>query len=254
MFNLKSTLCLLILCGFASPRAFAENITLFAAASLTNVLQQIGTEYQKQHPTDRLIFSFAGSSTLAKQIEQDAPADIFISADQQWADYLAKRLPEKVKLRQILAENRLVLIAPKTSALTEMPIDQLDVKGIIGESYLAVGDDNVPVGRYAKKALIHLGKWQSVEHRLAKVKDVRAVLAYIARGELPLGIVYATDAEIAPNVKVISTFPPESYEQIQYPVLTLNEKPEVVRFFEFLRQPFAQQTLQNAGFHLVAEK
>lgn len=242
-------LMLLGLCAISSNNAVAENITVFAAASMTNVLQRIGDDYQRQFPTDTLTFSFAGSSTLAKQIEQDAPVDIFVSADQKWADYLVARQPEKVKSRKILAENRLVLIAPQGSELFPMPIEQLDFKKQIGESYLAIGDDNVPVGRYAKKALSYLGQWQAVEHQLSKVKDVRAVLAYIARGELPLGIVYATDTKINHQVKVIAEFPPESYGKIVYPVLTLTEKPATARFFDFLSQPSATQALQEAGFN-----
>lgn len=229
----------------------AEQITVFAAASMTNVLQQIGEQYQKQFPSDQITFSFAGSSTLAKQIEQDAPVDLFVSADQKWADYLASRQGEKIKAQKILAENSLVLIAPKASSLTPQAIDEIDFKQAIGQRYLAIGDDNVPAGRYAKKALSYLGKWTAVEHRLSKVKDVRAVLAYVARDELPLGIVYGTDAKITEKVKVIAQFPTESYGRIVYPILALNEKPEVMRFFQFLSSPDAKQIFAEAGFRTV---
>lgn len=234
-----------------SNKVFAESIRVFAAASMTNVLQQLGTQYQTKFPTDQLSFSFAGSSTLAKQIEQDAPADLFISADQYWADYLITHQPKKIMNQKILAENSLVLIAPKESDLPSTEIKQIDFPKILGERYLAIADDNVPAGRYAKKALTYLGKWNSVETRLAKAKDVRAVLAYVARDELPLGIVYATDAKISYNVKIVAEFPPISYGKIVYPIIALNNKPEAQRFFEFLFSSEAKQVFKNAGFKPV---
>ena len=251
MKNTFTKLSLATLLGLSSLFASAENITVFAAASMTNVLQQIGDEYKKQYPEDSLTFSFAGSSTLAKQIEQDAPADIFVSADQKWMDYLAKKQPEKLKARKIIAENALVLIAPKESKLQVESIQQIDFKKEIGEAYLAVGDDNVPVGRYTKKALTHLNLWADVEPRLSKAKDVRAVLAYIERGELPLGIVYSTDAKISQKVKVVATFPQESYGKVVYPAATLTSKSETKRFFDFLSSLEATASFEKAGFKVA---
>lgn len=237
--------------GLVSTVALAENITVFAAASMTNVLQQIGDEYKKQYPEDTLTFSFAGSSTLAKQIEQDAPADLFVSADQKWMDYVAQKQPQKTKNIKVLAENALVLIAPSASTLNVASVKEINFKSVIGESYLAVGDDNVPVGRYAKKALENLGLWADVENRLSKAKDVRAVLAYIERGELPLGIVYSTDAKISDKVKVVAEFPQESYGKVVYPAATLSEKTEAKRFLDYLSSPVAQMAFEKAGFKLV---
>ena len=227
---------------------FAENITVFAAASMTNVLQQIGDEYKKAHPEDTLTFSFAGSSTLAKQIEQDAPADLFISADQKWMDYVAEKLPNKTKNITTLAQNELILIAPADSKIKVASIKDINFKNTIGDSYLAVGDDNVPVGRYAKKALEYLGVWGDVENRLSKAKDVRAVLSYIERGELPLGIVYSTDAKVSDKVKVVATFPQESYGKVVYPAATLSDKTEAKRFLDYLSSPLAKEALEKAGF------
>ncbi|MCK3655738.1 molybdate ABC transporter substrate-binding protein [Pasteurellaceae bacterium Macca] len=246
----KSIKPLLLATAFAcaTTSALAENITVFAAASMTNVLQQIGEAYQKQYPEDHLTYSFAGTSTLAKQIEQDAPADLFISADQKWMDYVVQKQPEKTKNITVLAENTLVLIAPMDSPLKEGNIQAVDFSNILQGSYLALGDENVPVGRYAKKALENLGLWKSVENRIARGKDVRAVLAYIERGELPLGIVYSTDAKISNKVKVISTFPTESYGKIVYPAATLSEKSQAKRFLDYLTLPHSQQILQQAGF------
>ncbi|WP_301098868.1 molybdate ABC transporter substrate-binding protein [Otariodibacter sp.] len=231
--------------------ALAQNITVFAAASMTDVLQQIGDEYKKQHPDDDLIFSFAGSSTLAKQIEQDAPADIFISADEKWMDYLSEKLPKKVQNRTVLVENELVLIAPKSSSLELMDIKQVPFKKLTEDSYLAVGDDNVPVGRYAKTALTNLNLWHTVESRLSKAKDVRAVLTYIARDELPLGIVYSTDAKISDDVKVVSVFPQESYGKVVYPAATLTDKAEAKSFLDFLSSKEAKSFFKSAGFKSV---
>lgn len=229
-------------------KVFAEQITVFAAASLTNVLQQIGEAYQKDYPSDRLTFSFAGSSTLAKQIEQDAPADIFISADQKWLDYVAEKLPQNTKNIKTLVENELVLIAPQHSELAPSDIQSIDFKGILKENYLAVGDDNVPVGRYAKNALTHLGLWDTVEPRLAKAKDVRAVLTYVERGEVPLGIVYATDAKVSKKVKIVAVFPQVSYGKVAYPAATLSDKPEAKRFLDYLNGEQATALFQQAGF------
>lgn len=234
--------------ALGSMQALAENITVFAAASLTNVLQQIGEEYKKAYPQDSLTFSFAGSSTLAKQIEQDAPADLFISADQKWMDYVAEKLPTKTQNITTLVENELVLIAPQSSHLKVASVKEIDFKKVIGDSYLAVGDDNVPVGRYAKKALEYLHIWGDVENRLSKAKDVRAVLSYIERGELPLGIVYSTDAKVSDKVKIVATFPQESYGKVVYPAATLSEKTEAKRFLDFLSGAQAKAAFEQAGF------
>lgn len=234
--------------ALGSTQALAENITVFAAASMTNVLQQIGEEYKKAYPQDSLTFSFAGSSTLAKQIEQEAPADLFISADQKWMDYVAEKLPTKTKNITTLVENELVLIAPQSSPLKVASVKEIDFKKVIGDSYLAVGDDNVPVGRYAKKALEHLNLWGDVENRLSKAKDVRAVLSYIERGELPLGIVYSTDAKVSDKVKIVAVFPQESYGKVVYPAATLSEKTEAKRFLDFLSGAQAKAAFEQAGF------
>ncbi|VTU07404.1 molybdate-binding periplasmic protein, ABC transporter [Actinobacillus indolicus] len=244
-------LTLTVAFALGTTSAFAGNITVFAAASMTNVLQQIGDEYKKAHPEDTLTFSFAGSSTLAKQIKQDAPADLFISADQKWMDYVAEKQSNKVKHVTILAENDLVLIAPADSKIKVASIKEINFKNTIGDSYLAVGDDNVPVGRYAKKALEYLGVWGDVENRLSKAKDVRAVLSYIERGELPLGIVYSTDAKVSDKVKVVATFPQESYEKVVYPAATLSDKTEAKRFLDHLSSPTAKEMFKQSGFKVT---
>ncbi|OOH87581.1 molybdate ABC transporter substrate-binding protein [Pasteurellaceae bacterium 15-036681] len=241
-------LALTTVLAVGSSAAWAENITVFAAASMTNVLQQIGDEYKKQYPEDTLTFSFAGSSTLAKQIEQDAPADIFISADKKWMDYVAEKQPEKTKNIKILVGNELVLIAPTDSTVQVATIKEIDFKKAVEKSYLAVGDDNVPVGRYAKEALTNLNLWVDVENRLSKAKDVRAVLSYIERGELPFGIVYSTDAKVSGKVKVVATFPQDSYSPVVYPAATLSDKTEAKRFLDYLSSDVAKAFFERAGF------
>lgn len=243
LFSLIAALC--------CTQVSAENITVFAAASMTNVLQQIGADYEKANPQDKLVFSFAGSSSLAKQIEQGAPADLFISADQAWMDYVAKKLPQEVQHSRPLIENALVLIAPQASPIQAEHVQAVDFQQILANHYLAVGDDNVPVGRYAKQALQHLGLWEQVAHRLAKAKDVRAVLAYVERGELPLGIVYATDAKISDKVKIVAAFPPESHGRVVYPAATVGDKPAAVRFLNYLSDEQAAQRFEQAGFKVV---
>lgn len=174
-----------------SGTAFSQEITVFAAASMTNVLQDIQQDFEKAYPQDKITFSFASSSVLAKQIEQDAPADIFISADQKWMDYVAEKQPEKVKHRRNLVRNELVLIAPTESNIEPKAIQAVDFAKELANSYLSVGDPNhVPAGKYAKKALSHYQLWESVEPRLARAKNVRmpSLLSSEANPHLGLSI------------------------------------------------------------------
>lgn len=244
----KRLYCLVLSLALLGQTAFAAQLNIFAAASLTNVLQQIGEAYKQQAPDTELIFSFAGSSTLAKQIEQDAPADLFISADQKWMVYLAEKQPQKMAHITPLVRNELVLIAPQSSSLKVSTLRDVDWQAALGDGYLAVGDDNVPVGRYTQQALEYLGVWQQLSPKLAKAKDVRAVLTYVERGELPLGIVYATDAKIGQKVKRLATLPTESHGEIIYPAATVSDNPQARHFLTFLRSPQAQQLFQAAGF------
>ncbi|HHW7569624.1 TPA: molybdate ABC transporter substrate-binding protein [Mannheimia haemolytica] len=235
-----------------SGTAFSQEITVFAAASMTNVLQDIQQDFEKAYPEDKITFSFASSSVLAKQIEQDAPADIFISADQKWLDYVAEKQPEKVKHRRNLVRNELVLIAPTESNIEPKAIQAVDFAKELANSYLSVGDpDHVPAGKYAKKALSHYQLWESVEPRLARAKNVRDALSFVERGESPLGIVYSTDAKVSNKVKVVAVFPPESYGEIVYPAAAVSEKASAVTFLDFLKTPKAKAKFEAAGFYPV---
>jgi len=238
--------------ALSSTLASAENITVFAAASMTNVLQEIKQDFVKRYPDDNVIFSFASSSVLAKQIEQDAPADVFISADLKWMDYLKEKQPAKTQNIHHLVKNDLVLIAPKDSSLAASDIQAVDFANILANHYLSVGDPaHVPAGKYAKKALEYYGLWQQVESKIARAKNVRDALSFAERGESPLGIVYSTDAKISKKVKVIAVFPTESYGEVIYPAATVSNKPQAKAFLDFLKTAEAKAKFEAAGFYPV---
>ncbi|MEG9490584.1 molybdate ABC transporter substrate-binding protein [Mannheimia indoligenes] len=229
--------------------AFAENLTVFAAASMNNVLQEIGQDFEQKYPEDKIIFSFASSSALAKQIEQDAPADLFISADLQWLNYLVEKQPAKIKQRINLIKNELVLIAPNESKIQAESIQAVDFAKELTNSYLSVGDpSHVPAGRYAQKALTYYNLWETVEPKLARAKNVRDALSFVERGESPLGIVYSTDAKVSDKVKVLAVFPQESDGEIVYPAAVVSEKQSAVKFFDFLQTQEAKARFEAAGF------
>lgn len=245
------TLVPFIFFGPGAASAESEAITVFAAASTTNAVTEIGRLFQ-----DRVngIFksSFASSSTLAKQIEHGAPADVFISANVKWMDYLAdKRLIERDTRFDFLS-NRIVLIAPKDSSIKHIDIHSgFDLASLIGDGRLSMGDpDHVPAGIYGMRALEKLGVWQSIEDRVARAKDVRAALALVERGETPLGQVYATDAAISDKVRVVGIFPEESHPSIIYPVAAVigRKNKNVLSFLEFLRSRETRNIFEKYGF------
>jgi len=230
-----------------------QPLVVFGAASLTDVLQQVAADYTKSSGT-QVKLSFAASSALAKQIESGAKADVFVSADQEWMDYLNGRALIDGRSRFDLLANALVLIAPSNSKLQvklRRDVPLLHALGANGR--LATGDpDSVPVGRYAKAALSSLNLWRALEPRIAPADNVRVALMYVARGEAPLGIVYATDAAAEPKVKVLDTFPANSHPPITYPVAVTNvAKANARTFVEFLRSSNAHATFQNAGFRVL---
>jgi molybdate transport system substrate-binding protein len=202
--------------ALASEPTRIETVTVFAAASLTDALSELGRRYEQAHPDVRVRFSFAASSAVARQIEAGAPADIFASANEEWMDYLAARELIVPDSRRVPIGNSLVLIAPLDAAIGAVAVDRhVDLAGLLGEGRLAVGDPAyVPAGAYAEKALAFLGVWDAVAPRLARAESVRAAMALVARGEAPLGIVYATDAAIDAKVKVVGRFPPASHPPI----------------------------------------
>jgi molybdate transport system substrate-binding protein len=243
---------LIVLMAFAAQAQGRDGITVLAAASLTNVMQQIGTNYQAA-TGKKVVFSFAGSMILAKQIEASAGADMFISADSESMDYLQQKNLIANATRANLLGNSLVLVAPAVSrtALRIAPGFPL-ADWLMGGRLALANPDSVPAGRYGRAALTALGVWDGVKDRLAQGEDVRATLAYVARGEAPLGIVYTTDARIEPKVRVVGTFPTNTHEPIVYPVaLTRDAKPYAAPFLTYLRTRDARAVLERAGFTVL---
>jgi molybdate transport system substrate-binding protein len=235
--------------GFFAWPAFAQDVTVFAAASLTNALEEVGKAYKAQGGAVK--FSFASSSTLAKQIEQGAPADIYISADEQWMDYLAQKRAIETDTRASKLGNTLVLIAPADSVQRIDIKPGFDLAGALKDGRLAVGDPaHVPAGKYAEQALRNLNVWSVAEPKLARADNVRTALALVERGEAPLGIVYGTDAEVSDKVKIVGVFPSGSHPAISYPfaITAGRNTPEVLRFFQFLSGPQARAVYQKYGF------
>jgi molybdate transport system substrate-binding protein len=241
-----------LLLAFAPLAAHAAGVTVFAAASLSDALKQVGDAYKARSgavPT----FSFAASSALAHQIEASGGADIFISADEDWMDYLdGKGLVQKPSRKDLLG-NHLVLIAPAGLDIKVKIGPHFDLKGVLGNGRLSVADpDSVPAGKYAKAALTQLGAWDGVSGQLARAENVRVALAYVARGEAPLGIVYTTDAYAEKRVHIVGTFPDESHKPIVYPAaLVKDAKPEAKAFLDFLSSKDAQEIFAKAGFVIL---
>jgi molybdate transport system substrate-binding protein len=247
----------LLVLGFLAasfaPAAQAADVTVFAAASLKNALDDAAKLYE-QKTGQKVVTSYAASSALAKQIEAGAPADIFFSADLDWMDYLQERKLIDVASRHTLLGNTLVLVAPKDSTVNltiEKDFPLLQALGSDGRLAMA-SVDSVPAGKYGKAALTSLGVWDAVSPRVAQAENVRAALALVARGEAPLGIVYATDAKSEPGVRVVGTFPEDSHPKILYPVALLaNAKPEARKFLEFLLSPEAAPAFEAQGFTVL---
>jgi molybdate transport system substrate-binding protein len=237
---------------FIWASAQAADITVFAAASLKNALDDAIKKYEAT-TGDKVVASYAASSMLAKQIEQNAPADIFFSADLDWMDYLEQKKLIDPASRHTLLGNTLVLVAPKNSTVSlviEKNFPLLQALGPDGKLAMA-SVDTVPAGKYGKAALTYLGVWDAVAPRVAQAENVRAALVFVAMGETPLGIVYGTDAKSEPAVKVVGTFPEESHPKILYPVaLTASAKPEAHKFLDFLLSPEAAPSFEAQGFSI----
>ncbi len=244
----------LLLAGLSPPASAQEKaLTIFAAASLKNALDDISAAFTKQTGI-KTVASYAASSALAKQIEAGAPADVFASADLEWMDYLEGKKAIKDNTRVSLLGNRLVLIAPKDSKIDNVTIGPgFDLAKLAGNEKITTGDVRaVPVGKYAKAALEKLGAWKAAESKFAMAENVRAALALVARGEAALGIVYETDAKVEPGVKIIGAFPPDSHPAIVYPVaVTAGAKPEAAQYLSFMRSQAAKTVFERYGFSFL---
>jgi len=236
----------------AAPGAAQEALTVFAAASLKNVMDEQGQAFRRAGGGE-VRFSYAASSAIARQIEQGAPADIFISADRDWMDYVEQRRLARAGSRRDLLTNRLALIAPKGSRVRLAVGRNMPLAGALGSGRLAMAAPEVPAGRYGRAALTRLGVWSSVERKVVSAENVRAALAYVSRGEAPLGIVYDTDARADPGVRIVGLFPAGSHPPIVYPaaVLAGSKHPAAGRFMAWLASPAARAIFQKHGFSVL---
>jgi molybdate transport system substrate-binding protein len=255
MHRLAGTLVAVSILLGLSPSAVAQDksLTVFAAASMKNALDDIDAAYTASTGV-KIVASYAASSTLAKQIEQGAPADVFVSADTDWMAYATARKTINEATRINLLGNRIVLIAPKDSRIGNVTIAPgFDLAKLAGDGRIATGDVKaVPSGKYAKAALQKLGAWPAAEPKFAMAESVRAALTLVARGEAGLGIVYATDARVEPGVKVVGTFPADSHPSIVYPVAaTVAAKAEAAGYLGFLRSSAAKAIFEKYGFSLL---
>jgi len=239
--------------SFTGPATAADRVTVFAAASLKNALDAVNAEWQKQSGKETTV-SYAASSALARQIESGAPADVFISADLAWMDYLVDKTLIKGGTRSNLVGNRLVLIAGKPDAAAVDVRQGFDLAGLLGDGRLAMGAvDSVPAGRYAKAALEKLGVWQSVEAKVAGAENVRAALLLVSRGEAPYGIVYRTDAVADKTATIVGTFPEDSHPPIIYPIAITagSDNPHAAAYVEFAASDKASALFEAQGFTIL---
>jgi molybdate transport system substrate-binding protein len=236
----------------APASAQDSKLTVFAAASLKNALDDANAAWIAQGK--QVAVSYAGSNALARQIEEGAPADIFISADLHWMDYLQEKQLVKADTRSSLLGNRIVLIAPKDSAAAVRIENGFDLGAAVGGGKLAMANtDSVPAGRYGKAALEKLGAWDGVKDKIAQAENVRAALLLVSRGEAPFGIVYKTDAASDPQVTIVDTFPAGSHPPIVYPiaVVATSKNPDAKAYLAFLKSPAAAAAFEKQGFSVL---
>ncbi|TYO64533.1 molybdate ABC transporter substrate-binding protein [Bradyrhizobium hipponense] len=244
---------IVLLSAVAPAAAEDKTITVFAAASMKNALDEIDAAYTARTGV-KFSVSYAASSVLARQIEQGAPAGVFVSADTDWMDYAISKKTINEPSRVNLLGNSIVLIAPKDSAIDNVTIARgFDLAKLAGDGRITTGDvKSVPVGKYAKAALEKLGAWQAAEPKFAMAESVRAALTLVTRGEANLGIVYSTDAKVEPGVKIVGTFPADSHPAIIYPVAaTVTAKGETGDYLAFLRSAAAKTIFEKYGFKFL---
>jgi molybdate transport system substrate-binding protein len=242
-----------IILAVAAPPLQAANLTVFAAASLKEALDDAARQFEAASG-HKLSISYAGSNALAKQIESGAPADVFISADLEWMDYLDSRHLLKPGTRFNLLRNTLVLVAPAASNVSLKIAPNFALAAALGSRRLSMANpDSVPAGKYGKSALEYLGVWASVQDKVARGENVRAALAFVSRAEAPLGIVYNTDALADKGVKIVDVFPADSHPPIIYPaaLTATSTSPAAQAFLDFLRTPAAARTWEKYGFGLA---
>ena len=235
--------------------AHAADLTVFAAASLTDAMQEVGKSWQAKSG-HTVVFSFAASSVLARQIEASGGADMFLSADSDWMNYLDTRKLIARATRRDMLGNHLVLIAPAGAPVSLIIAPHFDLAGALAGGRLSIADPaSVPAGKYGKASLTSLGVWDAVSGHLAQAENVRAALAYVSRGETPLGIVYTTDALSDHSVRIVGTFPDDTHAPIVYPVaLTKDAKPLAKSFLVYLSGAQARAIFAKDGFVILGNK
>jgi molybdate transport system substrate-binding protein len=235
-------------------RAQGGGMVVFAAASLKTALDEIAAAWAKDTGKPAPRISYAASSALARQIEQGAPADLFISADLDWMDYAAGKNLIRPDTRFNLLGNKIVLIAPRDSRTTTLALTRGDLAKALAGGKLSMGNvDAVPAGKYGKAALEKLGVWDGVKGQIAQADNVRGALLLVSRGEAPLGIVYQTDAASDPNVTIVGTFPEDSHPPIIYPIAVTKDSsnPDTAEFVSYLRSPGAKPAFEEQGFIIL---
>lgn len=248
---LASSLLMSMGLGWGVQAQAKESITVYAAASLTDAMNDLSKLYQQQHKID-VKTSYAGSSTLAKQIEAGAPANVFISADEQWMNYLQNKKRVQPQDRVNLLGNSLVLITPKSQPIKIKMDKSFDPNTVLKGKLCTGNTQSVPVGKYAKQSLTSLGWWDKVKPRLVETEDVRSALNFVARGECQAGIVYATDAAINKNVVIAGVFPANSHPPIIYPMGLLKKDKNSAHFYQFLQAAPAKAVFQKYGFTVLS--
>jgi len=250
----RLAILLVAVLAFAAPTFAADRLVIFAAASLKTALDAAATAYRAGGGGEAAI-SYGGSLALARQIVAGAPADIFASADEESMDEAVKGGVIRAGTRFDLLSNRLVVVAPKSAAIEALALDRYALAKALGDGRLATGEvETVPVGKYAKASLTKLGLWEVVEPHLAMTDNVRAALAFVARGEAKLGIVYATDAAAEPGVKIVAAIPDDTHPPIRYPfAITAASRDEAAaQFLGFLKSPAAREIFKAQGFGVSA--
>ncbi|MEO8847209.1 MAG: molybdate ABC transporter substrate-binding protein [Casimicrobiaceae bacterium] len=251
--KLLTALCVAAIAVIVSPCAISADVTVFAASSLKEAMDAQAKQFEAATGS-KVIVSYGGSSTLAKQVEGGAPADLFISADIAWMDYIDQRHLLAAGSRVTLLRNTLVLIAPAASKSAIKIAPGFDLAAALGSDKLAMASpDSVPAGRYGKSALEKLGVWTSVEKKVARAENVRAALALVSRGEAPFGIVYSTDAFADKGVRIIDTFGAGTHPPIVYPaaILATSHSAAAKPLLEYLQSPAARATWEQFGFGLA---
>jgi molybdate transport system substrate-binding protein len=247
----RTFLGLVLSAGLAAGPALAagQTVTVFAAASLKNALDDVGAAYAAK-TGNKAVMSYGASSALARQIEQGAPADVYVSADSDWMDYVAQKMLIVSGSRTDLLTNHLALIAPAASSVKLKIGPNMPIAAALGDGKLSMAGASVPAGKYGEASLRSLGVWDSVKDHVAPAENVRAALAFVAQGEAPLGIVYDTDAKVEPKVKIVGLFPDASHPKIVYPgaVVAASKNPEAAAFLTFLKGAEASAVFKKYGF------